>query len=79
MDLLGIQGIGGSHLYFVDQFKGNGHDGSGSIYDRDFEWLSSVDSQPQGAGLYYIDHLTYNVAIWIVVLGFMSNYSGSRK
>ena len=61
MDLLGIQGIGGSHLYFVDRFEGNGHEDGGSIYDRDFEWLASADSQTKGAGLYYIDHLTHNV------------------
>lgn len=54
--LLGIEGIGGSHLYFVDQFGD-----SGSIYDVDFNWLAEPSPAPTGAGLFYIDHLTHNV------------------
>lgn len=60
MNLVGIEGIGGSHLYFVDQFEGSGKEGSVTIYDQDFEWLTE-DRHPEGAGLYYIDHLTHNV------------------
>ena len=59
MDLVGIEGIGGSHLYFVDQFEGDGK-ASQTIYDRDFEWIGK-GVEPTGAGLYYIDHLTHNV------------------
>ena len=56
MQLLGIEGIGGSHLYFVDAFGD-----SGSIYDVDFDWLETAESNTQNAGLYYLDHLTHNV------------------
>lgn len=56
MELKGIEGIGGSHLYFVDQFNAGQ-----SIYDIDFDWLGSPNPEPNGAGLYYIDHLTHNV------------------
>lgn len=56
MELVGIEGIGGSHLYFVDKFGANG-----SIYDVDFDWVDSPDPTPAGAGLYYLDHLTHNV------------------
>lgn len=60
LDLVGIEGIGGSHLYFVDQFEGDGRENSQTIYDRDFDWLDK-GVEPTGAGLYYIDHLTHNV------------------
>jgi len=56
MELKGIEGIGGSHLYFVDQFE-NGK----SIYDVDFDWLDEPNPAPEGSGLYYLDHLTHNV------------------
>lgn len=58
--LLGIEGIGGSHLYFVDNFEGNGSSPDATIYDQDFEWLDTSRT-PEGSGLYYIDHLTHNV------------------
>lgn len=61
LTLLGIEGIGGSHLYFVDQFDGDGKAGSNTIYDVDFNWIDDVEPEPVGAGLYYIDHLTHNV------------------
>ncbi len=56
LDLKGVEGIGGSHLYFVDQF-----DDKGSIYDIDFDWLGERNPEPEGVGLYYLDHLTHNV------------------
>ncbi|MBI3440475.1 MAG: 4-hydroxyphenylpyruvate dioxygenase, partial [Proteobacteria bacterium] len=50
-----IEGIGGSVLYFVDQYGAQG-----SIYDIDFNFIG--DKKPHiGAGLTYIDHLTHNV------------------
>jgi len=52
----GIEGIGGSHLYFVDRYGDQG-----SIYDVDFRWTGDVDPHPEKAGLYYLDHLTHNV------------------
>ena len=52
-----IYGIGDSALYFVDTY------GSNTIYDTDFEFFEGYNSQsePKGAGLTYIDHLTHNV------------------
>ncbi|MCD8570462.1 MAG: 4-hydroxyphenylpyruvate dioxygenase [Alphaproteobacteria bacterium] len=50
-DIPAIEGIGGSLLYFIDD---------SSFYDRDFHF-TSVDKNPKGAGMTYIDHLTHNV------------------
>ncbi len=47
-----IVGIGGSLIYFIDQY-GESHPYAG------FEWLSAP--KPQGVGFYYLDHLTHNV------------------
>ena len=52
-----IKGIGGSLLYFVDRYGAKG-----SAYDTEFEWLGDRDPRPEGVGLYYLDHLTHNVA-----------------
>ena len=49
-----IKGVGGSVLYFIDQY------GSSSFYDDDFVLLGDSIESP-GAGLTYIDHLTHNV------------------
>jgi len=55
-----IRGIGGAIVYLIDRYA-NG-DGKGlSIYDIDFEYLESVDRNPEGAGFDVIDHLTHNV------------------
>src|SRR5215813_12701343 len=51
-----IKGIGGSLLYLVDRYGAKG-----SAYDAEFEWLGARDPRPNGAGLYYLDHLTHNV------------------
>ena len=56
VDVPAIKGIGGSLLYFVDR---NG--AKGSAYDAEFDWFGARDPRPEGAGLYYIDHLTHNV------------------
>ncbi|MEE4243878.1 MAG: 4-hydroxyphenylpyruvate dioxygenase [Kangiellaceae bacterium] len=50
-----VYGIGGSVLYFVDEY------GSSSLYDHDFEYFDGVDKHPKGVGLYELDHLTHNV------------------
>jgi len=57
LNIPGIEGIGGSHLYFVDRYGD-----AGSIYDVDFRWLEEPDPHPEDAGLYYLDHLTHNVS-----------------
>ncbi len=56
LDVPVIKGIGGSLLYFVERYGAKG-----SAYDAEFDWLGERDSQPVGAGLFYLDHLTHNV------------------
>ena len=56
LDVPAVIGIGGSLLYFVEDY-----DEGRSPYDNDFEWLGQRDPQPEGAGFYYLDHLTHNV------------------
>jgi 4-hydroxyphenylpyruvate dioxygenase len=56
LDVPAIKGIGGSLLYFVDRYRAKG-----SAYDHEFEWLGEKDPRPEGAGLFYLDHLTHNV------------------
>ena len=51
-----IKGIGGSLLYFIDNYGAKG-----SMFDAEFEWLGERDARPAGVGLHYIDHLTHNV------------------
>jgi 4-hydroxyphenylpyruvate dioxygenase len=56
LDVPAIRGIGGSLLYFVDRYGAKG-----SAYDLEFDWLGEKNPRPQGAGLFYLDHLTHNV------------------
>jgi 4-hydroxyphenylpyruvate dioxygenase len=56
LDVPAIKGIGGSLIYFVDRYGAKG-----SPYADEFDWLGAADPRPEGAGLYYIDHLTHNV------------------
>jgi len=56
LDIPTIEGIGGLHIYLVDRYGAKG-----SIYDLDFEWLGEKNPEPEGLGLWYIDHLTHNV------------------
>ncbi|MFY0679528.1 MAG: 4-hydroxyphenylpyruvate dioxygenase [Thalassovita sp.] len=53
LDWPAIKGIGGSLIYFTDQY----HDTS--PYNEEFDWL--CQSKPDGVGFYYLDHLTHNV------------------
>ncbi len=53
MDVPAIIGIGGSLIYFIDQYYET------SPYNAEFEWLGSA--HPEGVGFYYLDHLTHNV------------------
>lgn len=55
LNIPGIEGIGGSVIYFVDRYKDI------SIYDIDFVWSADEPRAPQGQGLGEIDHLTHNV------------------
>ena len=56
LDVPAIKGIGGSLLYFVDRYGAKG-----SAYGTEFEWLGAKNPRPEGAGLFYLDHLTHNV------------------
>jgi len=56
LNIPGIEGIGGSHIYFIDRYGDKG-----TIYDVDFEWVAETEPHPENAGLYYLDHLTHNV------------------
>lgn len=56
LDVPAVVGIGGSLLYFIDTY------GDDSPYTAEFDWLDTVDPKPEGAGFYYLDHLTHNVA-----------------
>ncbi len=51
-----VIGIGGSLLYFIEDY-----DEGKTPYDADYTWLGARDPKPEGAGFYYIDHLTHNV------------------
>lgn len=55
LEIPAIYGIGGSLLYFVDQYQDK------TIYDTDFIPLKGVSQYPEGEGLILIDHLTHNV------------------
>jgi 4-hydroxyphenylpyruvate dioxygenase len=56
LDVPAIVGIGGSLLYFVDRYGTKG-----SAYEAEFDWLGTENPRPEGAGLFYLDHLTHNV------------------
>ena len=56
LDVPAIKGIGGSLLYFVDRYGAKG-----SAYDSEFNWTGEANPKPEGAGLFYLDHLTHNV------------------
>ncbi|MCA0869697.1 4-hydroxyphenylpyruvate dioxygenase [Seohaeicola saemankumensis] len=53
MDVPAIKGIGGSLIYFIDQYYDT------SPYNAEFDWLAQ--SKPRGDGFFYLDHLTHNV------------------
>ncbi len=53
LDVPAIEGIGGSLIYFVDQF------GEGKSAYADYNWFG--EKNPEGMGFYYLDHLTNNV------------------
>ena len=59
LNIPAIQGIGGSLIYLIDRYPGNG--GNLSIYDVDFVPIEGAPQHPAGAGLIEIDHLTHNV------------------
>lgn len=59
LNIPAIRGIGGSLIYLIDRY------GEHTIYDVDFIATEgeTIQSQPKGVGLTYIDHLTHNVHV----------------
>ncbi|MDQ2089319.1 4-hydroxyphenylpyruvate dioxygenase [Marimonas arenosa] len=53
MDVPAIRGIGGSLIYFIEDYYDT------SAYNAEFDWIT--DAHPAGVGFYYLDHLTHNV------------------
>lgn len=53
MDVPAIVGIGGSLIYFIDQYYET------SPYNAEFTWV--YKAHPEGVGFHYLDHLTHNV------------------
>ena len=53
MDVPAIIGIGGSLIYFIEDYYDT------SPYNAEFDWITSA--HPGGVGFYYLDHLTHNV------------------
>ncbi len=53
MDVPAIRGIGGSLIYFIDQYR------DASPYNAEFDWTGQA--HPEGVGFHYLDHLTHNV------------------
>ena len=61
LDAPAIVGIGGSLLYFVDEYGTDGRGARRSPYAAEFEWTDEPDPRPEGLGFHYLDHLTHNV------------------
>jgi len=53
IDVPAIVGIGGSLIYFIDQYFET------SPYNEEFDW--NTKAHPEGVGFHYLDHLTHNV------------------
>ncbi|CTQ50003.1 4-hydroxyphenylpyruvate dioxygenase [Jannaschia donghaensis] len=53
MDVPAIVGIGGSLIYFIDQYR------DASPFNAEFDWIAKA--HPAGVGFHYLDHLTHNV------------------
>jgi len=75
LDVPAIVGIGGSLLYFVDQYDDT------SPYNAEYNWIAQ--SKPAGVGFYYLDHLTHNVHKgnmdkWFAFYGDLFNFKEIR-
>lgn len=75
MDVPAIIGIGGSLIYFIDQYYET------SPYNEEFDWISTA--HPHGLGFYYLDHLTHNVFkgnmdVWFSFYGDLFNFREIR-
>ncbi len=75
MDVPAIKGIGGSLIYFIDQYY------EANAYNAEFDWISKT--HPEGVGFHYLDHLTHNVHkgnmdVWFRFYGDLFNFREIR-
>ncbi|MGJ8588200.1 MAG: 4-hydroxyphenylpyruvate dioxygenase [Yoonia sp.] len=75
LDVPAIVGIGGSLIYFIDQYY------EANPYNAEFNWVS--DAHPVGVGFHYLDHLTHNVHkgnmdLWFRFYGDLFNFHEIR-
>ncbi|MEM8632408.1 MAG: 4-hydroxyphenylpyruvate dioxygenase [Pseudomonadota bacterium] len=75
LDVPAIVGIGGSLIYFVDNYD------TESPYNAEFDWIAGAN--PEGVGFYYLDHLTHNVHkgnmdVWFRFYGDIFNFKEIR-
>ncbi|WP_421703619.1 4-hydroxyphenylpyruvate dioxygenase [Aliiroseovarius sp.] len=75
MDVPAIYGIGGSLIYFIDQYYDT------CAYNEEFDWVDKA--HPKGVGFYYLDHLTHNVFkgnmdVWFKFYGDLFNFTEIR-
>ena len=75
MDVPAIKGIGGSLIYFIEDYYDT------NPYNAEFEWVS--DAHPEGVGFHYLDHLTHNVHkgnmdVWFKFYGDLFNFKEIR-
>jgi 4-hydroxyphenylpyruvate dioxygenase len=75
MDVPAIVGIGGSLIYFIDQYY------DANPYNAEFDWVAGAN--PEGVGFAYLDHLTHNVHkgnmdVWFGFYGDIFNFREIR-
>ncbi len=75
MDVPAIVGIGGSLIYFIDNYVDE------SPYNAEFDWIGAAN--PAGVGFCYLDHLTHNVHkgnmdVWFRFYGDIFNFREIR-
>ncbi|WOI55635.1 4-hydroxyphenylpyruvate dioxygenase [Palleronia sp. LCG004] len=75
MDVPAIVGIGGSLIYFIEDYY------EANPYNSEFDWISNA--HPAGVGFYYLDHLTHNVHkgnmdVWFGFYGDIFNFREIR-
>lgn len=75
MDVPAIKGIGGSLIYFIDQYY------EANPYNSEFDWVCKT--HPEGVGFHYLDHLTHNVHkgnmdVWFKFYGDLFNFREIR-
>ncbi|MBE0413227.1 4-hydroxyphenylpyruvate dioxygenase [Yoonia sp.] len=75
LEVPAIVGIGGSLIYFIDQYYDT------NPFNAEFDWVA--DAHPTGVGFYYLDHLTHNVHKgnmdkWFAFYGDLFNFKEIR-